>query len=80
MKINTVFKLAVALLFVVPVPTLMMGKTPDSPSDSFRLLKIHEFKEPSPALDFTLISTEGEKMSLSDFRGKVVLLNFWTTW
>jgi cytochrome oxidase Cu insertion factor (SCO1/SenC/PrrC family) len=28
---------------------------------------------------FTLTSTAGETVSLSDFAGKVVLLNFWTS-
>ena len=32
------------------------------------------------APDFTLESLDGKNMSLSDFRGKAVLLNFWATW
>jgi peroxiredoxin/outer membrane lipoprotein-sorting protein len=32
------------------------------------------------APDFELKSASGEKVRLSDFRGKVVLLNFWATW
>jgi thiol-disulfide isomerase/thioredoxin len=32
------------------------------------------------APDFTLPSVEGKTMSLSDFHGKKVLLNFWATW
>jgi cytochrome c biogenesis protein CcmG/thiol:disulfide interchange protein DsbE len=32
------------------------------------------------ATDFTLISADGTPVSLSDLRGKVVLLNFWATW
>uniref|UniRef100_A0A7C4TCJ4 TlpA family protein disulfide reductase n=1 Tax=candidate division WOR-3 bacterium TaxID=2052148 RepID=A0A7C4TCJ4_UNCW3 len=31
-------------------------------------------------LDFTLKSIDGETVSLSDFKGKVVLLDFWATW
>jgi peroxiredoxin len=31
-------------------------------------------------LDFTLTSMEGEQVRLSDYRGKVILLNFWATW
>ncbi len=33
-----------------------------------------------PAPDFTLPALSGETLRLSDFRGKVVLLNFWATW
>jgi thiol-disulfide isomerase/thioredoxin len=36
--------------------------------------------ERPPAADFTLADLNGRKASLSDFRGKVVLLNFWATW
>ncbi|NDC39499.1 MAG: TlpA family protein disulfide reductase, partial [Proteobacteria bacterium] len=32
------------------------------------------------APDFTLRDTAGNVRSLSDFRGKVVLLNFWASW
>lgn len=34
----------------------------------------------SLAPDFTLRDLEGREVSLSDFRGKTVLLNFWATW
>ena len=33
-----------------------------------------------PAPDFTLHDQYGEEHTLSDYRGKVVFLNFWTTW
>ena len=32
------------------------------------------------APDFTLENLEGEEVSLSDYRGKIVLINFWATW
>ncbi len=43
------------------------------------VLKIDKTK-PVPAPPFTLNSIDGRKVSLRDFRGKVVFLNFWTTW
>ncbi|MFQ5855597.1 MAG: TlpA family protein disulfide reductase [Anaerolineae bacterium] len=33
-----------------------------------------------PAPDFTLKNLEGEEVSLSDFKGRPVLINFWATW
>lgn len=32
------------------------------------------------APNFTLKNLKGEEISLSDYRGKIVLINFWTTW
>jgi len=32
------------------------------------------------APDFTLQTTDGGSVNLSDFRGKAVILNFWATW
>ena len=33
-----------------------------------------------PLPDFTLATREGTEVSLSDFEGKVLVLNFWATW
>jgi thiol-disulfide isomerase/thioredoxin len=33
-----------------------------------------------PAPDFTLASLDGENITLSDLRGRYVLINFWATW
>lgn len=37
-------------------------------------------KANSPASDFTLNDLSGKKITLSQFRGKVVILNFWSIW
>ena len=47
------------------------------------LSRKEEFEPVGPgteAIDFTLPDLDGKRMSLSDFRGKVVFLNFWATW
>lgn len=33
-----------------------------------------------PAANFTLKSTSGENIRLSEYRGQVVLINFWASW
>jgi thiol-disulfide isomerase/thioredoxin len=33
-----------------------------------------------PAPDFTLKDVEGQSISLNDFRGQPVIINFWATW
>ena len=37
-------------------------------------------RKPVPAGDFSLRALDGRRVRLADFRGKVVLINFWTTW
>ena len=34
----------------------------------------------TPAIDFTLVDQYGNEHTLSDYKGKVVFLNFWATW
>jgi peroxiredoxin len=34
----------------------------------------------SPVIDFTLTSLDGKRVSLSDYAGRIVFLNFWATW
>ncbi len=33
-----------------------------------------------PAPDFRLKTLDGKEIALSDYRGKIVLINFWATW
>ncbi|MBI3755221.1 MAG: TlpA family protein disulfide reductase [Deltaproteobacteria bacterium] len=39
---------------------------------------IQELKQEAP--DFTLINPDGKKISLSDYKGKVVIIHIWATW
>lgn len=36
--------------------------------------------EDAPIIDFTLSTLDGETVSLSDYAGRIVFLNFWATW
>jgi peroxiredoxin len=49
----------------------------DQPKLGYNLTAI---SRPVPAPDFTLENMDEEKHNFGDYRGKVVLLNFWATW
>ncbi|MBW2057440.1 MAG: TlpA family protein disulfide reductase [Deltaproteobacteria bacterium] len=49
-------------------------------SASMEQLGIIAFDEKIRAPDFTLQDLDGTAVSLRDFRGKLVLLNFWASW
>jgi peroxiredoxin len=42
--------------------------------------KLQALKDRDSAPDFTLTNPDGKKVSIKDFRGKVVFLNFWASW
>ena len=48
--------------------------------DVFQALQAGRFPERLEAPDFSLPSVGGTHTKLSDFKGKIVLLNFWATW
>ena len=41
---------------------------------------LHPLPEALPAPDFNLVDSDGNQHRLSDYRGRVVIINFWATW
>lgn len=41
---------------------------------------LQQMNQSSPLPDFTLPNPAGKKTALKDFRGKLVMLNFWASW
>jgi thiol-disulfide isomerase/thioredoxin len=49
-------------------------------AEEFRRMGLQPPKERVESIDFELQDLSGTTRSLSDFKGKVVFLNFWATW
>jgi thiol-disulfide isomerase/thioredoxin len=71
----------VNLLHIVGLCLLLPGAMAQAelpaPELSHELTKL---EAPIPAPDFTLKDMDGKQQSLGDYRGKVIMLNFWATW
>ena len=74
--------LCAVLIFWNPEdPTACNGNSADAQNEMERKIADTTIAgEGSMAPDFTVEMVSGEKITLSDLRGKVVLLNFWATW
>jgi peroxiredoxin len=71
--------LAILLIVAGSVMLLWLGQQSSTPSRA-ALDPVFSQQVGQPAPDFTLTSLEGEAVSLSDYRGQVVLINTWATW
>ena len=65
----------IAVIFLLPSCGNRSAKGSASQSDSTTLVKVGD-----PAPDFSIALFDGSHLTLSELRGKVVLLNFWATW
>ncbi|MCH8556573.1 MAG: TlpA family protein disulfide reductase [Balneolia bacterium] len=73
------------VLLIIPVYLLTSG--PSEPAGGFPSIMMRDITDPStagdelkPAPDFTLTDMEGNPFTLSEQRGKIVVLNIWATW
>ena len=65
---------------VLVTGTACATPSPEPPAEETRSYLVPPFKPGLLATDFTLETPDGDTISLSDYRGQVVLINFWATW
>lgn len=75
---NTLFA-AFGVVILLVAGTIFSNGVTENSSIEPNLTTTAEKKGPL-APDFSLFNTEGELVNLSDFKGKVIILNFWATW
>ena len=68
--------LAVMIMFLA-VPATSQAQTKDKSDDIAATTLIHKGDK---APDFTVEMVDGSKITLSELKGKVVVVNFWATW
>jgi thiol-disulfide isomerase/thioredoxin len=75
MRLEASFALFVMLFAMGAAPAWSQSKI------NFKVIPILQpMKDAAPTPDFSLTNAEGKKISLKDFRGKTLFLNFWATW
>lgn len=64
---------------IVPISVvILLAACTSAPREERSAVKGERDRKPAP--DFSLQDADGRTVQLSDYRGKVVLLNFWATW
>jgi thiol-disulfide isomerase/thioredoxin len=72
---------SVVLLALLWLPVVAQASWHESaPPFSGQMRDFSILKTPRAAPDYQFTGPNGEQLSLADFHGKVVLVNFWATW
>ena len=76
-KLYFIFYIGVVFFLV---PHLIYTQVSSEAKQAFQTANVRILEQRINPIDFTLPLLNGETVSLSDYKGKVVILNFWATW
>jgi len=79
-RITNMKRIFFFLLFSSTAFFFLVANSALAHQESFKAMGVAPPRNEMPAPDFTLQTSNGNSVSLSDFKGKAVLLNFWATW
>ena len=77
---STWLALALAAVAVTATATLAQAPPPADESGLWRALGLSRPSTPAEAPPFALKDLAGQETRLDQFRGRVVMVYFWTTW
>ncbi len=69
--------LTISLVLMVAASGFLLMSVPTSDATTS---ETHATADGKQAPDFTLTTTDGKTLKLSDYKGKGVIVNFWATW
>jgi peroxiredoxin len=72
--------LIIFFLFIITTFSYLSPACGDTIANPYRAMGISHPDHAVQAPDFSLSTLDGKQTSLNDYRGQVVLLNFWATW
>ena len=75
-KYFSIYLSVLFLFLLLPLDFLSEGRE----EDLYSKVRISLIKGDKKAPDFSLLDLHGKKVGLKQFRGKIILLNFWATW
>jgi peroxiredoxin len=75
---RTVFLRCLSVVLIVFVSLSFTAECGED--DLFSKIMINQIKGDKDAPDFSLKDLNGKKVEMRQFKGKVILLNFWATW
>ncbi len=71
-------KVAIAVAVAIAAGSILLVSACSSSQSASVSARAEKDRKPAP--NFTLKDANGQSVSLADYKGKVVLLNFWATW